>query len=111
MPGNELKEQDLVLSRGVDIIVEPSLTIYWVGDAFVASFPPDCPSDDDAGPCIEVFALEGPSRRHELERMVRVLHCTMDAMCVFNSKHERYDIRIEVEDRDRDPDQEDEACP
>ena len=111
MPGTELKEKGLVLSKGKDIIVEPSLTLYWVGDALVASFPPAWPSEDDTGPCIEVFALEGAGRRHELERMVRVLFCTMDAMGVYNSKHERCNIRIEVEDRDSDPDQEDGTWP
>jgi hypothetical protein len=33
---------------------------------------------------------------------VRVLFMTMNAMDIYNSKHERYNIRIEVEDRDSD---------
>jgi len=98
----ELTEKDIVIKKGKDIVIEPALSLYWLDDTIVMSFPPAWPIEGDTIPCIEVLALEGMTRRHELQRMVRVLFETMDAMGIFNSKHERYNIRIEVEDRDAD---------
>jgi hypothetical protein len=48
-----------------------------------------------------VFALEGMTRKHELKRMVKVLWEVMNMMETYNSKHERYNIMIEVEDWDK----------
>jgi len=102
MQERELTEKDIVLKKGKDIVIEPALSFYWIDDMIVMSFPPTMPIEGDTSPCIEVFALEGMTRRHEVERMVRVLFMTMNAMDIYNSKHERYNIRIEVEDRDSD---------
>jgi hypothetical protein len=88
--------------KGKDIVIEPALSLYWLDDTIVMSFPPAWPIEGDTSPCIEVFALEGMTRKHEIDRMVRVLFETMSAMDTYNSKHERYNIRIEVEDWDND---------
>jgi hypothetical protein len=95
-----LKEKDIVLKKGKDIVIEPALSLYWLDDTIVMSFQPAWPMEGDSGPCIEVFALEGMDREHRANRMVRVLFETMSAMDFFNSKHERYNVRIEVEDWD-----------
>jgi hypothetical protein len=98
----ELKESDMELKKSESIVIEPALSLYWLDDAIVMSIPPAMPTEDDTSPLFEVFALEGMTRKHELERMVRVLWEVMDAMDTFNSKHERYNILIEIEDRDKE---------
>ena len=101
MPGPELSEKNISISKGKDIVIEPELSIYHVGDAIVMTSPPAWPLDEeDVEPCIEVFALEGESRKHELERMVGVLHAILWTMGPFNSKHEKYNISIVIEERE-----------
>ncbi len=101
MPKTELKENDIEMKKGESIVIEPALSLYWLDDAIVMSIPPAWPIDGDMSPILEVFALEGMTRKHELERMVGVLWEVMNAMDTHNSKHERYNIMIEIEDRDK----------
>jgi len=102
MDKRELMAKDIVLKKGKDIVIEPALSLYWLEDTIVMSFPPAWPIEGDSSPCIEVFALEGMTRKHEVDRMVRVLFETMRAMDFYTNKHERYNIGIEVEDWDID---------
>ncbi len=103
MPGPELSEKNITIKKGKDIVIEPELSLYQIGDAIVMTSPPAWPLDEeDVEPCIEVFALEGESRKHELERMVNVLHGILWTLGPFNSKHERYNMTIEVEDRENE---------
>jgi len=102
MQERELTEKDIVLKKGKDIVIESALSLYWLDDTIVMSFPPAWPLEDDSGQCIEVFALEGMDRKHEVDRMVRVLFETMNAMDFSNTKHERYNIKIEIDDWDSD---------
>lgn len=100
MPEPELTEKNITIKKGKDIVVEPEISIYWVGDAIVMTNPPAWPLDEeDVEPCIEVFALEGEGRKHELERMVNLLHEILCMMGTFSSKHEKYNISIVIEEQ------------
>ena len=101
MPEQELKEKNITIKKGKDIVIEPELSIYRVGGAILIATPSDWGWDDEeALPHIEVFPLDGESRKHELERMVTVLQAILWTMGPYNSKHERYNISIGIEEQE-----------
>lgn len=102
MSNIEFRENDIEMKKGDNVVIEPAMSLYWLDDAIVMSITPTWPVEDDTDPYLEVFVVEGMTRKHELDRMVNVLWRVMDAMETYNSKHERFNIMIEVEDRDED---------
>lgn len=101
MPEQELSEKDISFKKGKDIVIEPELSIYQIGDAMVMASPPAWPlNEEDIEPCIEIFPLAGDSRKQWLEQMVDVLYHVLRATeCSYN-KHEKYNISIVIEERE-----------
>ncbi len=101
MPEAELTEKNITIKKGKDIVIEPELSIYSVGGAILIATPSDWGWDDEeALPHIEVFPLDGDSRKQRLEHMVTVLYSILWTMGPFNSKHERYNISIAIEEQE-----------
>ncbi len=101
MPEQELSEKNISLKKGKDIVIEPELSIYQVGDAMVMASPPAWPlNDEDIEPCIEVFPLEGESRKQGLEQMVDVLYHVLRTTERSYNKHEKYNISIVIEEQE-----------
>ena len=102
MPEAELMEKNITIKKGKDIVIEPGLTLYRIGDAILLTSPSEWGTEDEGFlPQIDIFPLEGECWEHKLEQWVKVLDEILWTMGPSYNKIEEKHISIVIKEKEK----------
>ncbi|NIP33295.1 MAG: hypothetical protein GWN97_00440 [Thermoplasmata archaeon] len=102
MEDKELKNRDIVIRKGRDLVYSPELSLYYIAGAILMTTPSEYgPEEDGYPPHIDIFPLEEDTWEHRLEQWVKVLDEILWAMGPTFNEHERKVISITIKEREK----------